>query len=244
MSTLRPFACGLICLAAFAAPSRAAEPEPLMRGELDKRLKDSARETIELGRSLYNAGNHEGCYRLYEGSLWTMKAVLDHRPAAKMIGEKMAKANGMSGVAEKAFALREALDAVMMLGEVKKPLWDRLGGEKAVKAVVHDFVVLAAGDEKVNFFRDGKFKLDSKGVEHLEALLVELISATTGGPLKYTGRDLKKSHAGMKITDAEFDALAGDLIAVLKKYKVPQTEMDELVGIIAGTRKDIVEVKK
>ena len=133
---------------------------------------------------------------------------------------------------------------MMLDGEPKKALWDRLGGEKAVRAVVHDFVVMAATDEKVNFFRDGKYKLDDKGVQHLEQLLVELVSDTSGGPLKYTGRDMKKSHAGMKITDAEFDALAGDLIAVLKKYKVPKAEMDELVGIVASTRKDIVDVKK
>ena len=54
---------------------------------------------------------------------------------------------------------------------------------------------------------------------------------------------MKEAHAGMKITDAEFDALAGHLIAVLKKYDVPQAEADELVKLVAGTRKDIVEKK-
>ena len=54
---------------------------------------------------------------------------------------------------------------------------------------------------------------------------------------------MKSSHAGMKITNAEFDALAGDLIASLKKFNVPQAEIDELVGIVATTRGDIVEVK-
>ena len=48
------------------------------------------------------------------------------------------------------------------------------------------------------------------------------------------------AHAGMQITDAEFDALAGHLVATLKKYNVPQAEIDELVGIVASTRKDIV----
>ena len=126
---------------------------------------------------------------------------------------------------------------------VAKPLWDRLGGETAVKAVVHDFVLLAAENKKVNFLRDGKVKIDAKGVEHLEKMLVELVSATTGGPLKYTGKSMKEVHKGMAITDAEFDALAGDLITVLKKYKVPQAEMDELVKIVASTRPDIVEKK-
>jgi hemoglobin len=126
----------------------------------------------------------------------------------------------------------------------KAALWDRLGGEKAVRAVVHDFVGVAAADRKVDFFAVGSSNWMPKGVEHLEQLLVELISATSGGPLKYTGKDMKTSHAGMKITDAEFDALAGDLIATLKKFKVPQAEIDELVKIVGSTRKDIVEEKK
>jgi hemoglobin len=73
--------------------------------------------------------------------------------------------------------------------------------------------------------------------------LVELVSAVSGGPLKYTGRPMKELHAGMMISDAEFDALAGHLVATLKKYNVPQKEIDELVGIVAATRKDIVEKK-
>jgi hemoglobin len=124
------------------------------------------------------------------------------------------------------------------------PLWDRLGGEKSVRAVVHDFVITAATNPKVNFLRDGKVQIDEKGVEKLEQLLVELISATTGGPLKYTGRSMKESHKGMAITEDEFNAIAGDLIATLKKFKVPQKEIDELIAIVATTKDDIVEVKK
>ena len=37
----------------------------------------------------------------------------------------------------------------------------------------------------------------------------------------------------MKITDDEFNALAVDLATVLKKYSVPQTEIDELMTIYA-----------
>src|SRR5207249_4059484 len=86
-----------------------------------------------------------------------------------------------------------------------KPLWARLGGEPAVKAVVHDFVALAAGDPQVDFTRGGRYPLDAAGVANLEKLLVELISAVTGGPLKYEGRAMKTVHRGMAITNAQFD---------------------------------------
>src|SRR5205823_3339376 len=88
--------------------------------------------------------------------------------------------------------------------EAAKSLWDRLGGEPAVKAVVHDFVGRAATDPKVDFFRGGKYTLDAAGVANLEKLLVEFISSATGGPLKYTGRPMKPLHKGMGITEAQF----------------------------------------
>ena len=123
---------------------------------------------------------------------------------------------------------------------MKKSLWERLGGEPAVKAVVHDLVAAAAADPKVNFTRNGQFKLDADGIAKLEARLVEFVSSATGGPLPYSGRSMRTAHVGMKITDDEFNALAVDLATVLKKYSVPQAEIDELMAIIGTTRKDIV----
>jgi hemoglobin len=211
--------------------------------ERDKQARQAAYDVVTLGRELFNGGNQEGCYRLYEGALMALKPAVAHRPeTARVIDDCLGKAKTLRTAQERAFALREALDAVLGSSSVRKPLWDRLGGQKAVEAVVHDFVLAAAPDPKVNFLRDGRFSLDADGLKTLERRLVELVSAVSGGPLRYTGRDMKAAHRGMKITDAEFDALAGHLVATLKKYQVPQTEIDELVGIVASTRKDIVEV--
>jgi hemoglobin len=80
-------------------------------------------------------------------------------------------------------------------------------------------------------------------VARVEQLVVEFISDAAGGPLKYTGRDMRNSHAGMKITQAEFDVAAGYLIAALKKYRVPQSEIDELVALVGPLAKEIVEVE-
>ena len=78
----------------------------------------------------------------------------------------------------------------------------------------------------------------------MEQLLVEFVSAASGGPLKYSGKDLATIHKGMKITDAEFDALMGHIIETLKKHRIGQKESDELLAGVEGTRKLIVEVPK
>ncbi|MGL5097010.1 MAG: group I truncated hemoglobin, partial [Planctomycetia bacterium] len=127
-----------------------------------------------------------------------------------------------------------------------KSLYERLGGEPAVKAVVDDFVARTAGNPKVNFTRKGtavEWPATPENVARLKGHLVDMIGAATGGPQKYKGRAMKASHAGMKITNAEFDALAGDLKATLNKFKVPDAEQKELFAIIGSTRGDIVEVE-
>jgi hemoglobin len=120
-----------------------------------------------------------------------------------------------------------------------KSLYERLGGEPAITAVVDDFVGRAAADPKVNFTRDGKY--DKIDVPKLKKQLVNLVGQLTGGPQKYTGKDMKSLHKGMKITDAEFGAIANDLVASLDKFKVPAKEKDELLTIVGSTKGDIVE---
>jgi hemoglobin len=120
----------------------------------------------------------------------------------------------------------------------EKSLYQRLGGEPALTAVVDDFVDHAAADPRVDFTRGGRYhQLD---VPRLKRQLVNLVGQLTGGPQKYTGKDMKTLHAGMKITAAQFDALAADLAASLEKFKVPGREKDELLTIVGSTRKDIV----
>ena len=72
-------------------------------------------------------------------------------------------------------------------------------------------------------------------------LNTELVCQATGGPCQYPGRDMKNTHTGMRISQVEFDIVAGHLAATLKKFKVPKRERNELLGIVGSLQKDIVE---
>jgi hemoglobin len=128
----------------------------------------------------------------------------------------------------------------------EKTLYERLGGEAAIKAVVDDFVDRAAADPRVNFTRRGtdrEWEASPENVIRLKARLVELIGSATGGRQAYRGRAMKAVHEGMRITDREFDALADDLTATLDKFHVPVREQAELLKVVGSTRRDIVEVR-
>ncbi len=241
----------LVALLAAAPGHAAAMPGA---GQLDMHAHQAAGDVIRLGVPMFNGGNREGCFRLYQGSLIALRGMLEHRPElASMIDAKLEAAQGSGAAGDKAFAVRAALDEIvkqcaptaMKPDAAKpdaKPLWDRLGGEAGVRAVTQEFLRTAAADKKANIDRNGNYPLTPERVKRVEQLVVEFVSSVTGGSLKYTGRDMKNSHAGMMITADEFNAAAGHLIAALKKYDVPQAEIDELVGLVAGTAKDIVEV--
>jgi len=116
-----------------------------------------------------------------------------------------------------------------------KSLYERLGGKEAITAVVDDFVGRVAADKRINGF------FAKANVPRLKMMLVDQICEATGGPCKYTGRDMKSAHQGMGITNADFDALVGDLVASLDKFKVGEREQQELLAALGPMRKNIVQ---
>ncbi|MCA2977427.1 MAG: group 1 truncated hemoglobin [Myxococcaceae bacterium] len=117
----------------------------------------------------------------------------------------------------------------------KKKLFERLGGKAAVEAVIDDFLGRVAKDPSIN---------SGFAVAHVPRVrqrLIELVTVGTGGPGTYSGRDMAKAHAGQGITNAQFDALVGHLVATLDTFKVPAAEKGELLAILGPMRGAIVE---
>jgi hemoglobin len=118
----------------------------------------------------------------------------------------------------------------------QKLLYDRLGGKSGITAVIDQFVANVAKDKRINE------RFATTDISRLKRNLVDQVCMASGGPCTYTGRDMKSTHAGMKITTADFNALVEDLIASLDKFKVREPEKKELLGILGPMKKDIVEL--
>jgi hemoglobin len=123
-------------------------------------------------------------------------------------------------------------------GATQKSLYERLGGYNAIAAVVDDALPRIVSDPKISRFFVG---LSTNSKQHLRQLIVDFICTATSGPCVYTGRDMKTSHKGLGANDSDFNAFAADIIASLDKFKVPKKEKDELVGIVASLKGEIVE---
>jgi len=125
--------------------------------------------------------------------------------------------------------------AGMQITPSGKSLYDRLGGKPAITAVVDQFLANVAADSRIN----GRFA--TTDIPKLKGHLVDQVCMASGGPCIYKGRDMKTTHAGMKITNGDFGALVEDLVAALDKFKVLAQEKGELLGLLGPMKKDIVE---
>jgi hemoglobin len=122
----------------------------------------------------------------------------------------------------------------------EKSLYARLGGNRAIAAVVDDFcdrikcneVILANPVVKDIFSRTIQ-----PGFKHS---VTSLMCQVTGGPEKYHGLGMREAHLGMKITDKEWDAFAADFKATLDKFKVPAKEQGELFALVSSLKPEIV----
>jgi hemoglobin len=122
-------------------------------------------------------------------------------------------------------------------------LYDRLGGEAAIRSVVDDLVARAAADDTLNFTRQGTpaaWEATPENIELLKTRLVQFVAQATGGPQNYEGRDMATAHAGMQISSEEFDRLGRHLEAALDAHNVPAQEQQELLMIVETTRSAIV----
>lgn len=128
--------------------------------------------------------------------------------------------------------------ATMREPAAKPPsLYQRLGGREGIAQVVDDFVAILVADPRVNArFKDMK----PPDVARLKSNAADQVCEATGGPCAYLGRDMKTAHRGMKITEAEWSATVDDLVKALDKSKVPEREKQELLGLLAPMKADIV----
>lgn len=126
------------------------------------------------------------------------------------------------------------LSACGMPTKPEASLYARLGGKPVLAAISSDLLDATSTDERTKrSFKDVKL---SAVKESLTLYLCE----KTGGDCVYEGETMKNSHADANITTAEFELMVQQLRDVLDAHKIGTREKNELLKILAPTKRDIV----
>lgn len=112
-------------------------------------------------------------------------------------------------------------------------LYQKIGGKAAIDAAVDRFYVKVLADERVNDF------FDDINMKRQHSRQKAFIAAALGGPEPWTGKDMRKAHASLEITESDFNVIAEHLQATLEELKVPKDLVEQVMKVV-GTTKDAV----
>lgn len=115
-------------------------------------------------------------------------------------------------------------------------LYQQIGGEPTLRAVVEDFSRIALADERINF------TFAKTDMETFKQLLFEQLCKLTHGPCRYTGRNMRRAHENLNITNAMFNALAEDLYAAFDREHVPYRLQNRVMALLAPMQHDVVRI--
>jgi hemoglobin len=117
-------------------------------------------------------------------------------------------------------------------------LYAKLGGYDGIAAVADNLLPRLRDDPRLGRFWAHR---GTDGLRREKQLLIDYLCSCVGGPLLYTGRDMKTSHAGMRIDEGDWQVFTGHIAATLDAFGVPTEERATVLGFIESLKGDIVE---
>jgi hemoglobin len=116
-------------------------------------------------------------------------------------------------------------------------LFDRLGGAAGISNIVDDIVA----NHLVNPTVQTRF-LNAKDLDHLKKMAREFFGMGSGGPVTYTGLDMRAAHKGMNISEQEYLAVMDDVMAALGKNGIDDTTQKDVLAILYSLKGEIIRV--
>jgi hemoglobin len=113
-------------------------------------------------------------------------------------------------------------------------IYDTIGGEEALTAVVGDFYGRVLADPELAGFFAGT------DMSRLTAKQVQFLAGVLGGPDFYTGPSMRDVHQGRGIGQKHFDRVAGHLVAALGAADVPAPVIEQIASLVVPLAADIV----
>lgn len=123
----------------------------------------------------------------------------------------------------------------------EQSLYDRLGGVNAIAMVVDRFSDQIIKNPKLNVNPALKAWNETGQLPGLKFMRTLWICQATGGPFRYTGKELDKAHAHLHITSEEFDEVGAEIARALDYFNVPEREQQEVLAAIVSKKAEVVD---
>ena len=115
-------------------------------------------------------------------------------------------------------------------------LYDKYGGFSTINKLVQAlYEKIDESDELTPYFQG----IDRQNLMDHQA---KFFSDILGGPVKYTGPQLKNVHITLSITEDAFSEVADLLEETLEDFEVEEDDIEIIMDIVGGVKPDVVTV--
>ena len=115
-------------------------------------------------------------------------------------------------------------------------LYEQIGGKNAVEAAVDRFYDKVLADDRIKGFFDAVDMQRQRGKQKI------FLAYAFGGPVKYSGKDMRAAHAHLSLTEEHFAAVAENLQETLEELSVPPALIKQVMEIAASTHDDVLNL--
>ena len=123
----------------------------------------------------------------------------------------------------------------------QKSLYQRLGEAKGISALVDDIVEAHLTNPLIKA-RFLPVKDNPAHFAEVKQHLINFLASGSGGPEKYSGRDMPSAHRGMNISEAEYMAAIDDILNAMDKHGIDEETKKDVLAIAYSLKGQILRV--
>lgn len=132
-----------------------------------------------------------------------------------------------------------ALSLVMLMsalapGFAQDTLFADLGGQAGIDKIVEASVENYLADDRI------KAVFEESNMDRVRAQFKVQFCQIAGGPCQYTGHNMAEAHRGLKLTNADFNAVVEDLQDAMDKVGIPFATQNRFLARLAPMQRHVV----
>ena len=114
-------------------------------------------------------------------------------------------------------------------------VYAEIGGEAAIETIVEDFYDRVLADNRLVGFFEGM------DMNELRTHQVQFISSVAGGPVEYTGDEMRAAHRHLDISEEDFDAVGTYLEQALRENGVDEENIEAIMSEVVALKDPILD---
>ncbi len=116
-------------------------------------------------------------------------------------------------------------------------LYERLGETPGLTRIVDDVITAHLANPLI------KTRFEQiKDLNAVKKVVVDFMCAGSGGPVAYTGKDMRSAHKGMNISEQEYLAVVDDIMYALNKNLIDDETKRDVLSIAYSLKGEIIRV--